>query len=439
MIAQRRPLPAADQLEPHSVDAELGLLASILLQPTVMDEVEALAPSDFYLSPHAILFSACRDLWRQGISPDVATLSSRLLELKQFELVGGKNILRTLMEAEFTSVNALSYAAVVRQKSIARQLITASREVRSLATDEARPIAERVDSAQHLVYAIGSGRDEDRSKSIGECCGDVLDFIDQGKSQGLKGRWFGRLNDLTGGIFPGHLHVCIAETGGGKSHFGLAQALDYAASMPVLLISCEMNRDELTIRSLAQASRVDSNTITQGRCTEAERQKVIAAMEKLSQLDLHFFCRGNPTIPEIKAEIRRITRHHGRPPGLIVMDYLQYLRRGGQNRVEELDQITLDFKDLAVEFHSTVLLLSQAVRDLDKRQNKRPGKQDARGCGAIENHANRIYTLYRDFKHNPDADPTEVEIAVVKNRGGLEGLIKMTFQPAVTYFGDNDL
>lgn len=441
MIAQVRPLifPAADQLEPHSIDAELGLLASILLQPAAMDELEAVAPSDFYLSCHALMFSAYRDLWRQGINPDIATVSSRLIELGQLETVGGKTMLRTLMDQEVSSANTLSYAAIVQQKSIARQLIAAAREVRSLALDEVRPITERVDTAQHVVYAIGTGREEDRSKAVSECCADVLDFIDQGKSAGIKGRQFRQLNELTGGIFPGHLHVCIAETGGGKSHFGLAQALDYASQLPVLLISCEMNRDELTIRSLARYSGVDSNLITQGKCNETERLKVIAAMDKLSQLRLHFFCRGNPTIPEIKAEIRRITRQHGQAPGLIVMDYLQYLRRGGVNRVEELDQITLDFKDLAVEFNSTVLLLSQAVRDLDKRQNKRPGKQDARGCGAIENHANRIYTLYRDFKYNPESDPTEVEIAVPKNRGGLEGVVKMTFQPALTYFGDNDL
>lgn len=441
MIAAVKPLAFTpdERPEPHALEAEWSLLGCILLHPALLDELDALEPRAFYVRAHGDLFEAMRDLWRESVHPDLITLATELERRRKLEPIGGRLKLMELMDtAPASPIGWDHYANLIREKHLARKLISAGNNIGLLAHAEALPIDQRIDQAQQMVYDVAEGSTEEpHAAHVSDVLLRVMERLDQGQPQGTKGRSFFDLNTLTGGIFPGHLMVAAGSTGTGKTHFGIAQALDYADRYPVLFISCEMTEEEITDRALARLSAVDSDLISNGVLNEDQRLKVMGGFEKLSALRLHIFAKSNPTPSQIRAEIRRVTRVEKEPPRLVILDYLQLLRGERQSRVEDLDEITMACKEIAMDFKLTFLALAQVSRDFKGRANKRPLVQDIRDCGAIENHANRIYLLYRDELHNPDSlDNGLIEINVAKNRGGKEGVVKMLIDLARSWFGD---
>jgi len=436
---------AADrQLEPQDVEAEQGLLACILCQPEILDELDFLSSEAFYVSKHGILMETFRRLWSQSAKPDLITVADELTKTNKLELIGGKKFLAELMLNQLSSAHWLDYAKSIAEKHLSRQMIRAGRRIAQLGIETSTPIIERIDEAQQVVYDLGNVEEINHALPACEVCVQVMDRIERGGAGNIVGHGFEELYAVTSGIAPGQLHVTIGETGMGKSHFGIAQAISYAPLVPVLCVTVEMTADEYMNRILARYSAVDSRKIQTNNLTEEELGRVAQAMAQVSELNLHVFAHSNPTDAQIRSEIRRMTRYWGRPPKLVVIDYLQYLRGSnrGRSRVEELDEITKEYKAIAMDFECTVNLLSQAKRDVQERRNRRPGKGDSRDCGAIENHANLIYGLYRDEIARDGEDDVEtgtIEIAVLKQRAGdvtgWSKAIKMNFDPSITYFG----
>ena len=434
---------AADrQLEPQDVEAEQGLLACVLSQPEILDELDFLKDDAFYVSKHGILMEVCRSLWNQSAKPDLITVADELTKRGKLELVGGKKFLSDLMLNHFGSAYWLDYARSIAEKHLSRQMIRAGRRIAQLGIETATPIVERIDEAQQVVYELGDVEEINHAKPAEDVCIQVMDRLERGVPGSLVGRGFEELYAVTGGIAPGELHVTIGETGMAKSHFGIAQAVSYAPTEPVLCVTVEMTEDEYMNRILAMYSAVDSKKIQGNNLTEDELGRVAQAMAKVSTLNLHIYSADNPSDAQVRSEIRRMTRYWGRPPCLVVIDYLQYLSGKGRSRVEDLDAITKSFKKIARDFKCTVNLLSQAKREVQDRRNKRPLKADSRECGAIENHANVIYGLYRDEIARDGEDDVEtgtIEIAVLKQRNGSgtgwSRAIKMNFDPSITYFG----
>jgi replicative DNA helicase len=440
MSAAVLPLPFGPKdrgLPPYSEEAERGLLGSILLHPDVFHDVEGITPDSFFLSSYGLIYKAMQATVKAGQQPDMIGVTITLGTMGSLDTVGGKLAIMNLMDAVYTSDYWEGYAAVIKEKWACRQLMSAGNRITSLALDESSPALARVDQAQGMLSDIADQGETVKAVHVGECLSRTMDRIDNGAPRGVKGAGFYALNDLTGGIFPGNFYVAGGSSGTGKTHFGIAQALDYAHLFPVLFISCEMSEDEITDRALARLSGVDSLDIQNCTLTEADKSALVDGMAKLSALPVHIYAKSNPSEADIRREIRRVARAEGQPPQYVVLDYLQLLRWGHQNRVDDLDHIATTLKGIATDLGITVLALSQVDRGIKNRQNKRPMIQDLVGAGAIENTANRIYLLYRDEKWNPDTNERGiVEINVAKNRSGKEGMVKMLIDLGRSWFGD---
>lgn len=440
MIASVKPkvVDLSDRgLPPYSEEAERNLLGSILLHPDVFYEIEGIEPESFYLSNYGLIFRAMQDAAKAGQAADMFGVVVNLKKADSLEAAGGQMAIAQLLDGAYTSAHWESYVEVIREKWVSRRLIAAGGRISGLGHDESKPAIARVDEAQGMLFDVAENSTQVRAEHVSAILVETMDRIDNGRSMGIRGGSFHELNDLTGGIFPGHLHIAGGSSGTGKTHFGLAQALDYAHLFPVLFISCEMTKEEITDRALARLSGVDSLDIQNGTLSYEDKQALADGMARLSALRFHIYAKANPSEAEIRREIRRVARVEGDVPKYVILDYLQLLRWGNPNRVEDLDIITSTLKGIASDLGLTVLALSQVDRGIKNRQNKRPMIQDMVGAGAIENHANRIYLLYRDEKWNPDtADRGIVEINVGKNRGGKEGMVRMLIDMGRSWFGD---
>ena len=441
IAAAKRPSltdPADRGLPPYSEEAERNLLASILLHPEVFYELEGIEPESFFLSSYGLIFKAMQAAVKANQSPDMFGVVVNLKSAGSLEAAGGQLAISTLMDSVYTSDHWAIYAAVIQEKWTSRRLMSTGNRITAMALDESTPAMARVDDAQGMLFDIAENSTQVKAEHVSEILVSTMERIDNGRPMGIRGASFHELNELTGGIFPGHFHVAGGSSGTGKTHFGIAQALDYAHLFPVLFISCEMTKDEITDRALARLSGVDSLDIQNGTLSYEDKQLLADGMAKLSSLRFHIYAKSNPSEAEIRREIRRVARAEGgEVPRYVVLDYLQLLRWGNQNRVDDLDNISTTLKGIATDLKLTVLALSQVDRGIKNRQNKRPMIQDLVGAGAIENTANRIYLLYRDEKWDPGTTERGIiEINVGKNRGGKEGMVRMLIDMGRSWFGD---
>lgn len=428
-----------DRLPPTDEQAEHNLLAAVFNAPELFDELDDAVRHDFSTTANTVLFTTMADMWAQGIRPDLGSLSSTLRSLNKLDAVGGMTGIAHLMQSVLEIYDWQFSLKTVKELALARRMLKAGVQVTQLAHDHTRPVLERLDTAQQLLYSIAETDEDNHAIPSQEACDVVIERLYSNRKDNIIGHGFGQLFGITGGIRDGHLHVVIGETSMGKSHFGAAMAMAYAPIVPVLIVTVEMDADEYMSRILARYSGVDSRKILMNELDENELERVVEATNVVSQLKLHIFAASNPTGEQIRTEIRRMTRHWGERPRLLVVDYLQYMNRTGyRSRVEELAAITKDFKQLSMEFKLCTNLLSQARREVMDRHDRRPKKNDSRECGTIENDANLILGLYRDEVARPDADDMEpgiIEIGVLKNRGGKVNLtVKMDFDPATTCF-----
>jgi replicative DNA helicase len=199
---------------------------------------------------------------------------------------------------------------------------------------------------------------------------------------------------------------------------------------PVLVFSMEMPKDALMMRILSSLSRVDQASLRSGTLKDHDWSKIFATVTMITE-QMNLYIDDTPALSpsEIRARARRLAREHD-GLRLIVLDYLQLMQipGAGENRVNEVSEISRGIKALAKELNVPVIALSQLSRKCDDRNDKRPMMSDLRESGAIEQDADVIMFVYRDEVYHPDTpDKGTAEILIRKQRNGPIGDIRLTF------------
>lgn len=429
--------PTSDRLPPYCVESEEAVLGGILFDGKAIDRVfDILAPEAFYLSTHQEIYRAVLALHSRSEPIDLMTVAVWLKNQGRLEKAGGQQLLMSLVDRVVSAVNIDLHARDITDKYTRRRLILAAHEQERIARDTAQPIASVIEASEQQLYGVAHGiQASNQAEHISESCMRLYSDLESGVSPGLGTDFYDLDSLMAGGYHPGQLTVCAGATGMGKTHYAIAVAHAIARihKLPVVFFSCEMTREELTTRLLSSISRVDSEAITSRTLSRSDWELLSHATMILSQLPIYLYEAASPSLAEMRSALRRIQAEQGL--GLVVLDYLQLLGDGDNNRTRELDRIANGCKAIAMDFHVPFLAVAQINRGVSGRADKRPTLSDLRESGAIEQAANRVLFLYRDEYYNLDtADRGIVELILAKNRSGKTGTCKMLFEPRFSLF-----
>lgn len=430
---------AIPNLPPQNIEAEEAILGGILIDPEAISRVsEFLLKEAFYINAHAAIYQAALSLYASSQPTDLLSVTAYLADHKMLDKVGGRTKLAQLVDGTVSAVNIDAHAALVMDKYTRRCLLSSANMIEKLAHDGTKPVSAVVDQAEQIVYNIAcSSKKVDylQVETVAQICPRVWQQMEQGKTLGLQ-TGFLDLDAKTGGFYPGTLTIAAARTAIGKTQLAIALTYQIAAvGLPVVFFTCEMSKEEITNRLLARISLLDSNHLRTATIMESEWAHLAASLKTLSDLPIHIHSSASSSSIQMRGVLRRVASQYGGKLGLVVLDYIQLLGEGTDNRVQELDKIVRDFRTLAKEFNVPCFGLAQINRGVETRSNKRPLLSDIRESGAIEAHADVVMLLYRDEYYNPSSpDRGTIEIDVAKNRHGQTGTVKMQFFPQYSLF-----
>jgi replicative DNA helicase len=430
---------------PHSIEAEQAVLGGLMLDSNAWDAVaDIVSAGDFYRRDHRLIFEAVAEVVERRGPCDAVTVSEHLERKGLADETGGLAYLGTLARDTPSAANVRTYAEIVRERAILRQLIAAGGEIASSVFESGgRPASELVDEAEQRVFKIAERGSRSRAgfqsvKEILPATVDRLDALHQTPGQ-LTGvpTGFTELDRMTTGLQPGDLVVIAGRPSMGKSTLAvnIAESAAIGRGVPAAIFSMEMSSEQLTLRMISSLGRVNQGHLRTGQCSDEDWSRINGAIAQLSEAPLFIDETPALTPTEVRARARRLKRERGL--GLVIVDYLQLMQVSGtkENRATEISEISRGLKALAKELSIPVIALSQLNRSVEQRTEKKPVMSDLRESGAIEQDADLIMMIYREEVYEPNTTRKGIaDIIIAKQRNGPVGEVHLTFLGEYTKF-----
>ncbi|HEY4143079.1 MAG TPA: replicative DNA helicase [Pseudolabrys sp.] len=464
---------------PHNIEAEQGLLGAILVNNEAFYRVsDFLNPEHFFEPLHAKIYEISRDLIRMGKIATPVTLKTFLDGSID---IGGMTLAQYLarIAAEATTIiNAGDYGRTIYDLSIRRALIIVGEDMVNVAFDapvDFAPRAQIEDAERKLFELAETGRYDGGFQGFNQALTTAIDmaanaFQRDGKLSGIA-TGLADLDRMMGGLQKSDLIVLAGRPGMGKTALATNIAFNVANAWEgnvradghtetvnggvVGFFSLEMSAEQLATRIIAEQTGIPSNQIRRGGISETDFEKIKDYSIKLQNLRLFVDETGGLSIAQLAARARRLKRQRGLD--VIVVDYLQLLtgssKRGQENRVQEITEITTRLKALAKELQVPVIALSQLSRQVESREDKRPQLSDLRESGSIEQDADVVMFVYREEYYHQMRKPSEAdrekfaawiadgdkyvgkaEVIIGKQRHGPTGTVELAFEGATTKF-----
>ena len=465
---------------PHNIEAEQGLLGAILVNNDAFYRVsDFLEPKHFFEAIHQQIYETAGSLIRMGKVANPVTLKTFLpAELDLGGMTVSQYLARLAAEAT-TIINAQDYGRTVYDLSLRRNLIQIGEEIVNVAYDAPVDFAPRaqIEDAERQLYSLAeTGRYDGGFQRFADALTVAVDmaakaFQRDGKLSGIS-TGLRDLDTKMGGLQPSDLIVLAGRPGMGKTSLATNIAYNIArAYVPevqadgttkainggaVGFFSCEMSGEQLATRILAERTGIPSSHIRRGGISELDFEKIRDCSIELQSLPFYGDETGGLSISQLTARARRLKRQKGLD--LIVIDYIQLLqgsgKRGNDNRVQEITEITTNLKALAKELNVPVIALSQLSRQVENRDDKRPQLSDLRESGSIEQDADVVMFVYREEYYLANKEPRpgtpehatwqaemeralgKAEVIIGKQRHGPTGTVELHFEASVTRFGD---
>jgi len=428
--------PVFDRIPPQNLEAEQAVLGAILLDSVaIITVMETLKAEDFYRQAHQYIFEAMIDLNGDNEPIDLITLTTRLQAKQQLAEIGGIQYLTELASAVPTAANVTYYAKIVEEKSMLRRLIRTATEIVTNGYAEADDVGSLLSEAELRILEIANRKSSTGFVSIKDVLMEVFEKVeklynDRGKTTGIPSG-FPDLDKMTAGFQRSDLIIVAARPSVGKTAFSLnvAQNVAVRAKETVAIFSLEMSAAQLVQRIICAEANVDAGRIRTGTLEGDDWEKLTMAIGTLSEAEIYIDDTPAITVADIRAKCRRLKKEKGL--GMILIDYLQLIAgrgKAGENRQQEVSEISRTLKQIARELEVPVIALSQLSRGVEQRQDKRPMMSDLRESGSIEQDADIVAFLYRDDYYDKESEKKNIiEIIIAKQRNGPVGTVELVF------------
>jgi replicative DNA helicase len=438
-----------------------------------------LEPKHFYEPIHQTIYETSASLIRMGKISTPVTLKTFLpADTDIGGMTVGQYLARLAAEAT-TIINAQDYGRTIYDLALRRDLIGIGEDMVNVAYDapvDFLPRAQIEDAERRLYELAETGRYDGGFQRFSQALTVAVDmaakaFQRDGKLSGIA-TGLRDLDTKMGGLQPSDLIIVAGRPGMGKTALATNIAYNIARAHQAELqtdgtmktvnggivgfFSCEMSGEQLATRILAERTGIPSSHIRRGGISEIDFEKIRESSIELQSLPFYVDETGGLSISQLTARARRLKRQKGLD--LIVIDYIQLLsgsgKRGNDNRVQEVTEITTSLKALAKELNVPVVALSQLSRQVENRDDKRPQLSDLRESGSIEQDADVVLFVYREEYYLANKEPRpgtpehekwrtdmdlahgKAEVIIGKQRHGPTGTVDLQFDGSVTRFSD---
>ena len=422
---------------PHSVEAEQSVIGSMLMdREAIISASEIITADDFYQHQYGVMFESMVELFNENRPVDLITLQNRLKEKDVPPEVSSLDFVRDIITTVPTSANVKSYANIVREKAVLRRLIKINEDIANTCYVGKEPLETILATTEKTVFDLLQSRNSGDFVPIRQVAMNVLEKIEEAsKNQGtVTGipTGFIDLDYKTSGLQPSDFVLIAARPSMGKTAFVL-NLVDHIAvkkGLPCMVFSLEMSKEQLVNRMLAMESNVDSQKLRTGTLSDSDWDAVVEGIGVIGNSKLIIDDTPGISIMELRSKCRKMKLEYGL--SVVIIDYLQLMsgsgKGGGDNRQQEISEISRSLKALARELSAPVIALSQLSRACETRQDHRPMLSDLRESGAIEQDADVVMFLYRDDYYNKDTDmPNIAEVIIAKQRNGPIGTVNLVW------------
>ncbi len=469
----------AAETMPHSIEAEQQLLGAILTNNDIYDRVASvIGPKHFYDPVHARIFEiAAARIAKNNLASPV-TLKAFMEDDEGLKELGGPAYLVRLAGAAISAFAMRDYAQMIYDLAVRRDLIQLGRDIAAKAAqvDVASEPREQIVEAEQKLYKLAEqGQTESGFQSFLKAVTDAVNVANAAyqRDGGLSGVSTGLIDmdKKLGGLHPSDLLILAGRPSMGKTslatniafnvakayrrgtlHDGTEGAVDGGV---VGFYSLEMSAEQLAARILSEAAEIPSHQIRSGDMTETEFRRFVDAAKALEACPLYIDDTPALPISQLAARARRLKRTHGLD--VLIIDYLQLVRGTGkgENRVNEISEITMGLKAIAKELNIPVIALSQLSRQVENREDKRPQLSDLRESGSIEQDADVVMFVFREEYYKEREKPGDheldkmaiwqeemerlhgrAEVVIGKQRHGPIGTVDLSFEGRYTRFGN---
>lgn len=437
------------RLVPQSIEAEMCVLGSMMLDAGAMDFIVQIISKDHFLRPaHSIIYETLIEMQQQIGSNnkakpiDLVLLREELERRQQLEAVGGVEYLVALVEGVPSAANCEYYASIVRDKALLRNLITVGRDIITEAHDSSDEAEIVIDRAEQMVFEIAQKQVRSEAVPIKDIMAGTFELLQEQEGQMVTGLATGyqQLDEMTSGFQKSEMIIVAARPSMGKTALllNLAEYMAVHDDRPIVFFSLEMSDEQLTQRMLASHARFNLRNMRRGMISPEDWTSLQTAAGNLSQAMLLIDDSAELTCLQMRAKARRLKTQYDIQ--CVMIDYLQLMTYSGRatSRQEQITEMSRSIKALARELEIPVICAAQLNRGPADRPTHTPRMSDLRESGSIEQDADVVMLLHNeDYYHRGEEGympENRTQLIVAKQRNGPTGTVYLQFFPDYTRF-----
>lgn len=433
-----------EKIIPHNIEAEQSVIGSMFLTKKALQKgLELLVAEDFYLDSHVKIFTCIKALDDEKRPVDLTTISEELNRRGWLKQVGDIEYIAEIINNVPTTANIDEYIKIVSEKSLLRKLIDEATSIVKDSYQVGSNIGDFLYQSQKKIADVSQGLRGSGFKDIQTVLTKAQSDLEKlaankGDITGIPSGFYD-LDKITSGFHPHELIIIAARPGQGKTAIALNMVTNMAinSKKTVAIFNMEMGAEQLVNRMLASVGQIESGKLKTGALEHMDWKRVNEATSRLSDTKIFIDDTSGQSVAEIRSKCRQLKSTTGLD--IVIIDYLTLIQSAtkgggnGQNRQQEVAEISRALKTMAMELDIPVIALSQLSRGIEQRTDKKPMLSDLRESGAIEQDADIVAFLHCTDEEREKEDSL-MEFVIRKHRNGPLKDIPLIFKRATGSF-----